>query len=288
MRMFYLGERIHRKGLFTFLVSCLGLIIAMQPFQARAQDNPISKTPLYNALENYSGAVKNTVKREERQKFCLLGMKTYDYAANHLGTVKPDSAKAIRARKTAPILQAYLYENMQTKANYDQAIQEVKTEFSYFKNANKKEQKRLVRIAKKKNKICGKRIENIKISSIGKYRKIAELIPQMSSKTAELCYAVTLQSSSAATIGELLNVGEQMVTWKRVYVKEKRREGVSDNELVEPFNSDDAKKALEDIDKQTALRLYDECPAKYKKAKFEQKLEKVDENAKPVSWVDWN
>ena len=244
-----------------------------------------SATPIFDAIEAYDKA--NKPKGYEKNTQCLLALKTYDYATDELGMDKPDSKKAVRAKKVVPVMEAYLYESAQTKTNFDRAVTSIKAEYAQFKSADKKEQKRLFGIAKSANKRCSKRQQNTKLEAIGRMRKVAELIPAMSSEKARNCMAIALNPSSISNRDALFSF-IQGVTWEKVYQKELRREGHPDDEIIESIDYLEEKERVKEIDSGTALSLYEECPKMYAKAEFTQKLEKTDESGERVSLVNWD
>ena len=278
----YRFEKI-RKFILGLLVS-MGMVSIIQA-QALAQN--ATTMPLYGQLQRYgSGEFKPTT--AEMHQICLLSMKTYQYAANKLGLAKPESKKAKRAEKVAPILQNFLFEDMQTKTNFDRSISEIKKELALFKAADSKKQKTLFKIAKSTNKRCGKNIAKLDFEELPNWHRIAELMPPVSSNTAMLCHAVTLKSGGTDTSSGYINTLIQLVVWDEVYKKEKRREGFPDDKIVPSLKLKENIKALQEIPKEKALKLYEDCPAMYKKAKFAQSLDKSNNPINPKSAVKWD
>lgn len=259
-----------------FFTAILVAVFAMVPL-ASAQD----ATPIFDSLET-NVDTKLDVDRLQR---CLLGAKAVQHAST-IDLIKPDSKKAVRATKSAPKLEALMRERAQTDAHQMSRLKAVKAEYDIFKAADKDEKKRLFKIAKNTNKACGRHVERLTLKNIGRYRKMAELVPEMSSETAELCLAVS--SNSIESSSSLLTVLMQTILWSEVYKKEKRREGVEDSEIVETPKIKDSKAALKDIDKDRAMSLFKTCRDQFETASFEYKLTEPEEAPEFVSAVEWD
>lgn len=256
----------------TTLVAAFGATVTASAEEA---------TPIFNALE----VNEETILDLDRVQQCLLGAKTVQHAST-IDMIKPDSKKAVRAVKSAPKLELLLRERTQTDSNFQAHVGAVKAEYDIFKAAGKDEKKRLFKIAKDTNKACGKKVERLTLKGMGRYRKMALLVPEMSSETAKICMAVSSNKadSTAGFLASLL----QSVLWSEVYKKEKRREGMPDDEIIEAPKLKDAKAALKEIDKDRAMSLFKTCGDQYDTASFEYKLTEPDEEPDFVSSVEWD
>ncbi|MGJ8564638.1 MAG: hypothetical protein ACSHXY_13935 [Alphaproteobacteria bacterium] len=272
-------EKFKKSGTQRLLTASLA-VIALGVFAAPAASAQ-GATPLFDALAT-NAETKLDIDRVQQ---CLLGAKTMQHAST-IDMVKSDSKKAVRATKAAPILEALLRERAQTESHYMTRLAAVKAEYDVFKAGDKDTQKNLFKIAKDTNKACGKSTERMKLKSMGRFRKIGELVPEMSSKTAQLCMAVS--SNKLDSTSGILSSLMQSLVWSEVYKKEKRREGFPDDEIIEMPKIKESKAALKEADKDLAMTLFETCGEQYDKASFEYKLTEPDEEPEFVSAIDWD
>lgn len=275
------GNEVMKRGLYVGLVSAACLSVSQLA---------MAQTPLFEAME-----VMDQSKRGfdlERSQQCLLGAKVVE-AASEFGLIEAGSTKHERAVTTGPKLERILKNRTQTQVIFDQKIGEIKSEYNIFKTAEKKERKRLYKIARGTNKVCGRPLARLNSTTISRTNERAALIKGVDSNTARLCYAVAGQGSNTSLL-DILSSVVQRSTWSSVYMQAKRREGVPSTELIEPLKIDDEKTRLKEVGTDRALQLFEDCDKKYKRAEFEYKLTapeapKAGEEKPPLeSIVDWN
>lgn len=254
----------------------------------QAQTPAQVQTPIFDAIEISGDVTEGKNKDLEYEKRCLLALKVYDYGAQTLGLTSTDSTKAVRAQKVLPIAAAHMYLDAQTQSRFDDAVNDVKSEFAHFKAADGKEQKNLFKLAKKINKPCSKYRQNVKLEKIGRSRRLADIIPRMSSEKAKKCHAVIISRIPTMTSAEERLRGViSVLDWDEVYKKEKRREGFPDNEGIEMLSIDKQREYAKDINESEALQLYETCPAMHKKAQFRLSLQKEENPIIAKSTISW-
>jgi len=261
----------------NFKVIALASFLAVLPTLAFAQVS----TPLYNQMAEREFGEKVTV---ERGKLCLLAVKTYDYGVKELGLADADSKQARRADKALPFSTISLKDFTQTDLMFDHAVSDVVDEFSVFKAADSKTQKKFMKAAKGANKTCAKQFEDKKLEGYGRIADASEYLTDISSEDALGCMSVTL-SGITADRSTLTTGFQQYLVWGEVREAALRREGYPEDQLIERMKIDDVKNALQDISESKALSLYDMCAVRYKKAHFQANLKKDEPAEVPV--IDW-
>ena len=257
----------------VFLLGCAAI-----PTSVLAQD----ATPLFAKMEARDLGDKLSV---DRKKLCALAVKTYDYGVKELGLDDADSKQAVRADKALPFTLIALKELTQTDLLFNRAVAEITPEFSVFKSSDAKAQKKLFKTAKGVNKACAKPYENSKLEGYGTLTNAADYITGVNSEDARGCMAVSVSGLG----GTRASVGAgviQYMTWRKVYHTSLRSEGYPSDQLIEKLNIIEVKDSVKEIEEQKALELYDMCPARYKKARFQAGLKK-DELAE-VPAVNWD
>lgn len=268
-----------RKYVFAGVSAAVCLLVSTASF---------AQTPLFDAMEVMESKGGFDLERSQQ---CLLGAKVVEAAAEY-GHIEAGSTKHARAVAAGPKLEIILKDRTQTQVIFDQKVAEIKSEYNAFRAADKKERKRLFKIAKGTNKMCGRPMARLKPATITRTEDRAALIKGVDSNTARLCYAVSGQDLGTS-FADILDSIVKSTTWSRVYIQAKRREGVPSTELVEPLKADEEKARLKEVGTERALSLYESCGKTYDKAAFEYKLTapeapKAGEEPELVSTVDWN
>jgi len=254
-------------------------LVAVSSVAATAQ----VATPLFDKMAEKDYGERFSV---EQRKLCLLALKTYDYGVKELGLDKADSKKAVRAEKALPFVTIGLKTKTQTQRLFDQAVAEVKPEFAAFKAADKKTQKKFFSAAKNPNKTCAKPFDNTKLEGYGRATSAADYISPMSSESAVLCMSVSANTLGSGDRVGLVNGLLSMMAWEEVYRRAVRREGLSEDQLVEKVDFEEMKAKASEVDEAKALAAYETCPAAYKKAKFQADLKKDEPAVVPV--INWD
>ncbi len=260
------------------LTAVVSAACLMSPAIASAQN----ATPLFDKMAASEYGEKASL---ERYQICLLALKTYDYGVKSLDMGKADSKQAVRADKALPFITHALGEKTQTTLLFNRAVADVKSEFSFFKAADPKAQKTLFKTAKGPNKTCGKPYDTRKLEGYGGLTKAAEFLTDMSSEDAQNCMGVSVSGIGADRTALMQGV-IQFMTWQDVYKNALRTEGHPDDELIEPVGMKVSKERLTEMDSAKALELYESCPARMKKAKFQADLKKSEPAVIPE--IDWN
>lgn len=240
-----------------------------------------SSIPIYDAM---GASEKGEKYSEERTKLCLLAVKTYDYGVKELGLDSADSKKALRAEKALPFVTLDLESKTQTGLLFDRAVADVTAEFSIFKAADKKAQKKFFSAAKGVNKSCSKRYQNSELDKYGRLTDAANFVPPMSSEDALICANVTW-SGLKADRSTFRTGFVQYMTWHDVYEDSVRREGHPADELVEKLTVDDMEARAKEVDSAKSIAMFETCPAIYKKARFQADLKKDEPAVVPV--INW-
>lgn len=264
------------KQLFTTALATAVYVTASAAASAQ------TATPMYDAMSAKEYGEKRGL---ENRKLCLLALKTYDYGVKELGMGKADSKQAVRADNALPFTIINLESNTQTKVLFDRAVADVTSEFAVFKTADEKTQKRLFRAAKGPNKSCAKLYDNSELKGYGTVTKAADYITGMSSEDALICASVAVSGFSSDRASFLTGF-MQFLTWDEVHKQALRREGHPSDELVESLKISDVEDKMKDVDETKALALFETCPAKYKKAKFQADLKKGEDAVVPV--INWD
>jgi len=239
-------------------------------------------TPIYDKMAEKDYGERFSL---EQRKLCVLALQTYDYGVKELGLDKADSKKAVRAEKALPFVTIGLKTETQTQLLFDRAVAEIKPEFAAFKNADAKTQKKLFSAAKNPNKTCAKPFDNTKLEGYRRSSLAANYVAPMSSEDALVCMSVALNSPKTDR-SSILNGFLEYITWEEVYKQSVRREGLSDDQLVEEIEIKDARAKASEVDEARALTAYETCPAAYKKAKFQADLKKDEPAEVPV--INWD
>ena len=253
-----------------------------------AASSAAAQTPLFDALPTLD---ESRGFDADRAQLCLLGAKVVEKAADY-DLIKPDSTKYLRAVEAGPKLELILQDRTQTDVIFQNRIDAVKSEYALFQAADKKERKRLFKLAKDSNKRCGKPMQRTKVKNIGLTNEKAALITGVNADTARLCYAIASEKAGTSLAG-LIDSLIQASTWNKVYIQARHREGAPQDELIENLKIADEKVALKSADKDVVLGLYETCGEKYERATFEHKLNQPaasedGEMPEPVSLVDWD
>lgn len=267
-------------------VSGAVLVLMGMPLSAAAQ----SATPIMDASALDEVDPPRYGLSDDRLQQCLLGAKIYAKSID-LGYASGTSAKAIRAVEVAPKLE-YMYRlRMQTDTLFNIKAAEMKAEYDYFVSADKKTQKALYKVAKQENKSCTKRYQSTKVKNLSRSTEVAKNIMPISSRDAELCYAVGANNSDVSNgfLG-LLQKAVDLSVWAKTHELAKRAEGFPESEKVEGLKRDEAKETLKSVGVDRAVSLLEECGAKIEKARFKYNLEKPDDDevADYVSVLDWD
>lgn len=228
-----------------------------------------SSTPIYDMMAAKEKGERFSL---DQRKLCLLAIKTYDYGVKELDFDKPDSKKAVRADKALPFTAIDLKQKTQTKLLFDRAVSEVTSEFSVFKNSDRKTQKKLFSAAKGMNKTCGRSYQNADLSKYGTLsNSVSKFIGPMSSDDALICMNVAL--SGAKTDRSALAAGLiEMFVWQEVYEDSMRREGHPDDQIIERVKIDDLEERVKAMDSDKTLAMFDTCKDSYKKARYQADL----------------
>jgi len=241
-----------------------------------------SATPIFDKMANKDFGERGSL---DRSKTCLLALKVYDDGVKELGLDKSDSKQAVRADKALPFVTYGLKTKTQTSLLFDRAVADVVNEFAVFKAADAKAQKKFFRIAKLANKKCAKPYDNRKLEGYGSLTRSAEYLNTVGSDEAKGCMGVAVSGLSGDRMA-VANGVLQFMVWGDVYKNALRAEGHPEDELIETMGVKEAQAHVKTLDGAVALDLYETCPAKFKKAKFQAGL-KQDEPAE-IPVIDWN
>lgn len=239
-------------------------------------------TPMFDKISEGNYGEKGSL---ERNKICVLALKTYDYGVKSLGLGDADSKQAVRADKALPFTLIGLETKTQTPLLFDRAIADVKTEFSAFKSADAKVQKSLFKKAKGPNKKCAKPYDDRKLEGYGSLTRSADFLEGVSSDDAKACMGIAVSSMPVDRMAIATSVLQYMV-WGEVYKNSLRAEGHPEDEIIEVMGVKEAQEHAGTLNPDTALELYESCPARFKKARFQAGLKKDEPAAVPE--VDWN
>jgi len=262
---------------FMNVIAIVGLLGAISA-PAFSQD----ATPLFDDMAEKNYGEKGSL---ERYETCLLAIKTYDYGVKELGLAKADSKQAVRADKALPFVTLGLETKTQTPLLFNRSLAKVKSEFAVFKAADSKAQKNLFKIAKGPNKTCAKPYDDRKLEGYGRLDKTSDYLADVGSEEALLCASVAVKGLSMDRASFMTGF-VQYLSWEKTYQNALRREGHPDDQIIEALKIKEVEKKVQDIDESRALELYETCPTKFKKAKFQADLKKDEPAAVPV--VDWN